>query len=137
MALRVATTNSNTYQSSALEDGDFIVVWMTTSLGCASPLTVPSNTIVMNVSSQLTYYRDLDGDGYGNASSGTTQACGPNPGWVASNTDCNDNNATVHPGATEVCDNSVDDDCDGQIDEGCNATNPPDINIKNLPGKRR
>ena len=33
--------------------------------------------------------------------------------------DCDDGNPAVHPGATEVCGNGVDDNCNGQIDEGC------------------
>jgi Tol biopolymer transport system component/DNA/RNA endonuclease G (NUC1)/methionine-rich copper-binding protein CopC len=63
-----------------------------------------------------TFYRDADGDGYGNAGS-TTQACSPPPGYVANNADCNDANSAVHPGAAEVC-NGIDDDCDGFVDEG-------------------
>jgi len=35
----------------------------------------------------------------------------------AAGEDCDDGDATVHPGATESC-NSIDDDCDGETDEG-------------------
>ncbi len=34
--------------------------------------------------------------------------------------DCNDNNSTIHPGATEIC-NGVNDDCNSQTDEGLTA----------------
>ncbi|MCK6526021.1 lamin tail domain-containing protein [Myxococcota bacterium] len=47
---------------------------------------------------------DLDGDGYG-----TVAAC--------AQLDCDDSNATVHPGGTEVCD-GLDQDCDGVADDG-------------------
>jgi hypothetical protein len=64
----------------------------------------------------VTYYADADGDGYGN-NAVNQLACSPPANYVLSNTDCNDANANIHPGATELC-NGVDDNCDGQIDEG-------------------
>ncbi|MBL7745967.1 MAG: T9SS type A sorting domain-containing protein, partial [Chitinophagaceae bacterium] len=67
---------------------------------------------------KTTFYRDADGDGYGNAAV-TTLACSAPAGYVTNNTDCNDNNASVYPGATEVCGNNIDDNCNGQIDENC------------------
>lgn len=63
----------------------------------------------------LTFYQDNDLDGYG--SNVVILACSGGPGKSANQNDCNDNNAAIKPGATEVC-NSIDDDCDGNIDEG-------------------
>lgn len=65
----------------------------------------------------FTYYRDADADTYGNNAI-TTSTCAAAPtGYVANNLDCNDANAAIKPGATEIC-NSIDDDCDASIDEG-------------------
>ncbi|MCY7411284.1 MAG: T9SS type A sorting domain-containing protein, partial [Chitinophagales bacterium] len=67
---------------------------------------------------QFTYYLDGDNDGYGKSTS-STSTCSSTPpsGYVANSTDCNDANASIKPGATELC-NSIDDDCDNLIDEG-------------------
>jgi len=68
-----------------------------------------------------TYYADTDVDGYGDAGS-SVQACSQPAGYLTDNTDCNDSNAAVNPGATEVC-NGIDDNCNNQIDEGLTFTN--------------
>jgi hypothetical protein len=67
-----------------------------------------------------TFYADADGDGYGNAAI-SVQACTPPAGYVADNTDCDDTNSNIHPGAPEICDGK-DNNCDGQIDEGVTST---------------
>jgi uncharacterized repeat protein (TIGR02543 family) len=87
----------------------------------------PSSTFTMGTSNVTlyvkwtetlyTWYRDADSDGYGNASI-TTQACTAPVGYVAIAQDCNDSVASVHPGATELCD-GIDNNCSGISDEGC------------------
>ena len=67
-----------------------------------------------------TWYADTDGDGYGNAAYAIA-SCDPGSGWVASDTDCDDTDEAVFPGASERC-NEIDDDCDGAIDEDLATT---------------
>ena len=67
-----------------------------------------------------TYYRDADGDGFGDPNN-TTVACSQPTGYVTNNNDCNDNNANVNPNASEICD-GVDNNCAGGIDEGVKNT---------------
>jgi hypothetical protein len=61
----------------------------------------------------LTYYVDVDGDSYGNASF-SISACAQPTGYVSNNTDCDDANASINPGATDVPVNGIDEDCSGQ-----------------------
>lgn len=58
------------------------------------------------------WYLDADGDGFG-VPLPTLEACDAPAGWAATADDCDDAAAEVHPGATEVCGNGLDDDCDG------------------------
>ncbi len=67
-----------------------------------------------------TYYGDADSDLYGNVLV-TNQACTQPPGYVSNSADCNDSNASINPGVSEVC-NGVDDNCNGQTDEGIQNT---------------
>ncbi|MFM9947177.1 MAG: DUF2341 domain-containing protein [Saprospiraceae bacterium] len=67
------------------------------------------------------WYKDTDGDGYAQTGAATITQCTRPVGYKAASEltsttgDCNDNNATVKPGATEVCD-GLDNNCDGTID---------------------
>lgn len=65
-----------------------------------------------------TYYLDQDGDGYG-VSTTSIVSCTATAGYVLSSTDCDDNVATISPGASENCLNLIDDNCDGLVNVGC------------------
>lgn len=63
------------------------------------------------------WYVDADGDGYGDPAL-SEDRCEAGPGLVADDTDCDDSEQSVHPGATERCDGEdVDEDCDGLADD--------------------
>lgn len=68
-----------------------------------------------------TFYRDADKDGYGTSTKQT--ACTAPEGYADKPGDCDDGAATVHPGAIEHCDFSIDEDCDGEIDEDAENAN--------------
>jgi len=63
----------------------------------------------------LTWYADADGDSYG-AATDTAQACEAPKGYTADSSDCDDTDASIHPGGDERC-GGGDEDCDGVTDE--------------------
>ena len=63
----------------------------------------------------ISWYRDADGDGFGNATGGVEIACAPPEGYSSLPTDCDDEGAGVNPAAVERC-NGRDDDCNGVAD---------------------
>ena len=66
----------------------------------------------------IVFFLDGDGDGFGNPSlDEAISSCGAPAGYVDNTLDCDDANAAIHPDATEVCDNDVDNDCSGFADD--------------------
>ena len=65
------------------------------------------------------HYADGDGDGYGDPAV-PVLACGPDGDVIDNDEDCDDAVSAVNPGATEVCNNGVDDNCNGSAD-GCRS----------------
>ncbi len=64
----------------------------------------------LDPSTRQMFYDDVDGDGFGDAATAAA-ACDAPANDVTDATDCDDAEATVHPGAAEVCD-GFDTDCE-------------------------
>jgi hypothetical protein len=62
-----------------------------------------------------TWFRDADGDDYGN-NDDTIEACSPPEGYVAVGDDCDDDDPEVYPGATEFWYDGIDSDCGDDSD---------------------
>lgn len=63
-----------------------------------------------------TYWADTDDDGYGDANNWDT-ACWGGPGLSDNALDCDDTEAGVHPGVSEIWYDGVDQNCDGRDDD--------------------
>jgi len=72
------------------------------------------------------WYLDADGDEYGGPEELAVGCDPPEGSYSTVGTDCDDSDASVHPGAVEAC-NGQDDDCDGVVDNAC------DFSCENLP----
>jgi hypothetical protein len=76
------------------------------------------------------YYRDSDGDGFGDATSSIT-SCSQPSGYVADSTDCYDRSADAHPGQTQAF---ATDRGDGSFDYDCDGKSTPEITaVKSCP----
>ena len=63
----------------------------------------------------ITWYTDIDQDGYGDPASAVLSCAPPGDSYVRNADDCNDREVSIHPGALERC-NDIDDNCDQSID---------------------
>ncbi len=118
------SNGGSTEDLSGLTAGTYTVTVTTQTGGCTASASYSVGAGAANV----TYYADVDGDTYGNAAVSQISCTGAPVGFVANNTDCNDANAAINPGATEVC-NGFDDDCDGSTDEGVLVTFYADVDV--------
>jgi hypothetical protein len=65
-----------------------------------------------------TFFADADMDGFGGSSS--QQLCAPSGIYSVTNTDdCDDTDSLIHPGASEICYNGIDENCNGMFDDSC------------------
>jgi len=91
----------------------------TSSLARPGGTELPGDGIDQDCNGADLCYADIDGDGYRSSSGGTVESTDmdcTDTGEATSSvpaTDCDDTNATVNPGATEVPANGVDNDCNG------------------------
>ena len=84
-------------------------------------------TIDQDANDATIWYQDLDQDTYGDAEN-TSEACEQPDGSVEDSTDCDDQDASIYPGATETyydgidgnCDSSDEFDSDGDGDDSAN-----------------
>ncbi|NNE54534.1 MAG: hypothetical protein HKN32_00840, partial [Flavobacteriales bacterium] len=89
-------------------------------------VSATSEAVSVSVSAASWWYPDNDGDGFGDGEEGAF-TCDPPLQWVTNDQDCDDENASVYPGA-EPTGEGNDNNCNGSIDQS-EATCPGDLNF--------
>ncbi len=77
----------------------------------------------LDITTQSDWYADIDSDLYGDPAD-MVSACIAPPNYVTDDTDCDDTNGAINPGATEICNADIDDNCNGLAD-AADPTNDP------------
>ena len=89
--------------------GIYVIDVVASDNGCIDQLSFEVTADPTTVSN---FYLDNDGDGFGSAIGGAS-ACTAPPGFVSDNTDCDDSNPDVYPGAPQGQISGIDYNCDG------------------------
>ena len=110
------TANSGTLSGSitGLSTGDNVITLSITD----SEDEIGTAQFTITVTTTRTCYLDADGDGYSDGTSESgVETCSTNyyeaGDLTETSGDCNDSNAAINPGATEICGNGIDEDCSG------------------------
>ncbi len=86
----------------------------------STTVTLSGNaTVTANFCLEHTWHPDGDNDSYGGSLGSTLVQCTQPAGYVTDNTDCNDGDNTIHPGATEIADDGTDQNCNGTDTKTC------------------
>ena len=72
-----------------------------------------------------TFFKDQEADGFG-SDDDVAVACEAPQGYDPNGSDCNDEEASIFPGATEICD-EVDNDCNELVDDGVGEVHYQDL----------
>ncbi len=102
------------------------------ALGCAAPKAPATDSSssggqadtgdpACSESDSTTWFLDVDGDGWGRSDEAEPGCEPPSSDYVADSGDCDDDDATVHPGAVEIWYDGVDQDCAGDDDFDADA----------------
>ncbi|MBF6607426.1 MAG: T9SS type A sorting domain-containing protein [Flavobacterium sp.] len=67
------------------------------------------------VATATAYFADVDGDGFGAGQ--PIMLCEETIGYVVTNSDCDDDDAEIYPGAEEIPNNGIDENCNGMDDD--------------------